>query len=118
MKDRLSAVAEETLLTLAPLDLSLSLDMDDDEEEDDEELRRLVVVASSEGPVAELEFIGGGDEANIEDQVRQLQQHGSAIVSEGEISLRLLRQYASSVSHQQYHGTDIITVRVDPPGTQ
>ena len=118
MKDRLSAVAEETLLTLAPLDLALSLDLDDDEDDEDEEVRRLVVVASSEGPVAELEFIGGGDEENIEDRVRQLQQHDSAIPSEGEISLRLLRQYASSVSHQQYHGTDIITVRVGPPGTR
>ena len=118
MKDRLSAVAEETLLTLAPLDLALSLDLDDEEDDEDEEVRRLVVVASSEGPVAELEFIGGGDEENIEDRVRQLQQHDSAIPSEGEISLRLLRQYASSVSHQQYHGTDIITVRVGPPGTR
>ena len=118
MKDRLSAVAEETLLTLAPLDLDLSLDLDEEEDDEDEEVRRLVVVASSEGPVAELEFIGGGDEENIEDRVRQLQQHDSAIPSEGEISLRLLRQYASSVSHQQYHGTDIITVRVGPPGTR
>ena len=118
MKDRLSAVAEETLLTLAPLDLALSLDLDDEEDDEDEEVRRLVVVASSEGPVAELEFIGGGDEENIEDRVRQLQQHDSAIPSEGEISLRLLRQYASFVSHQQYHRTDIITVRVGPPGTR
>ena len=118
MKDRLSAVAEETLLTLAPLDLALSLDLNDDEDDEDEEVRRLIVVASSEGPVAELEFIGGGDEENVEDRVRQLQQHDSAIPSEGEISLRLLRQYASSVSHQQYHGTDIITVRVGPPGTR
>ena len=118
MKDRLSAVAEETLLTLAPLDLALSLDLDDEEDDEDEEVRRLIVVASSEGPVAELEFIGGGDEENIEDRVRQLQQHDSAIPSEGEISLRLLRQYASSVGHQQYHGTDIITVRVGPPGTR
>ena len=47
MKDRLSAVAEET--------------------------RRLVVLASSEGPVADLEFIGGGDEENLEDRIRQLQ---------------------------------------------
>ena len=118
MKDRLSAVSEETRLTLAPLDLELSLDLDEEENDEDEETRRLVVVASSEGPVAELEFIGGGDEENVEDRVRQLQQHDSAIPSEGEISLRLLRQYASSVSHQQYHGTDIITVRVGPPGTR
>ena len=112
MKDRLSAVAEETLLTLAPLDLSL------EEDEDPQDERRLVVVASSDGQVADLEFIGGGNESNIEDQVRQLQQHDSETPPENEISLRLLRNYASSVRHQQYHGTDIITVRVGPPGTR
>ena len=112
MKERLSAVAEETLLTLAPLDLSFDLDADDDEQE----TRRLVVLASSEGAIAELEFIGGGDEENLEDRIRQLQQHDEETVSENEISLRLLRRYASSVRHQQFHGSDIITVRVGPPG--
>ena len=111
MKDRLNAVAEETLLTLAPL----KLDLDDDDEDDDG--RRLVVVASSEGPVADLEFIGGGSEENLEDRVRQLQQHDSEIVAESELSLQLLRHYATSVRHQQYHGTDVITVRVDAPAT-
>ena len=110
MKDRLSAVAEETLLTLAPFD-PLDLEADDD----DGDGRQLVVLASSDGPVADLEFIGGGNEANIEDQVQQLQQHDTETVAEQEISLRLLRGYASSVRHQQYHDTDIITVRVDPP---
>ena len=114
MKDRLSAVAEETLLTLAPLDLEGLGDNDDDTEE----TRRLVVLASSEGPVADLEFIGGGDEANLEDRIRQLQQHDEESLIENEISLLLLRRYASSVRHQQYHGTDIITVRVGPPGTR
>ena len=109
MNDRLNAVAEETLLTLAPL----KLDLDDDDDDDDG--RRLVVVASSEGPVADLEFIGGGSEENLEDRVRQLQQHDSETVAESELSLQLLRHYATSVKHQQYHGTDIITVRVDPP---
>ena len=109
MKDRLNAVAEETLLTLAPMKLSL------DDDEDDDDGRRLVVVASSEGPVADLEFIGGGSEENLEDRVRQLQQHDAEIVAESELSLQLLRHYATSVNHQQYHGTDIITVRVDPP---
>ena len=118
MKERLSAVAEETLLTLAPLDLSLDLDADEGEDanEDEQETRRLVVLASSEGPVAELEFIGGGDEENMEDRIRQLQQHDEETVSENEISLRLLRRYASSVRHQQFHGVDIITVRVGHPG--
>ena len=109
MRDRLSAAAEETLLTLAPLDLSLEGNEDAPDE------RRLIVVASSDGPVADLEFIGGGNQENIEDQVRQLQQHGVETVVEQELSLRLLRSYASSVEHQQYHGTDIITIRIDPP---
>ena len=111
MKDRLSAVAEETLLTLAPLDL-----LADDDEEDDG--RRLVVLATSDGPVADLEFMGGGDDDNLEDRIRQLQQHDEETPPENEISLRLLRQYASSVKHQQYTDADIITVRVGPPGTR
>ena len=114
MKDRLSAVAEETLLTLAPLDLSLDLT----DENNEPETRRLVVLASNEGPIADLEFIGGGDEENMEDRIRQLQQHDEETVSENEISLRLLRRYASSVRHQQFLGTDIITVRVGPPGAR
>ena len=108
MKNRLSAVGEETLLTLAPLDLS--------GEDDKQEERQLVVVAASDGPVAELEFIGGGGDAtNIEDRVRQLQQHDVEAVVENELSLQLLRAYASSVRHQQFHDADIITVRVEHP---
>ena len=53
MKDRLSAVAEETLLTLAPLDLEGLLEDKEEEEEAPEEMRRLVVVASSDGPYCE-----------------------------------------------------------------
>lgn len=118
MKDRLSAVAEETLLTLAPLDLTLDLDAEDDEA-DEEGGRRLVVLAASEGPVAEMEFIGGDSgEGNLEDRIRQLQQHDEETPMEQEISLKLLRRYASSVRHQQFEGTDIITVRVGPPGTR
>ena len=112
MKDRLSAVVEETLLTLAPLNL------EDDEGEDQKDERRLVVLASSDGPVADLEFIGGGNEENLEDQIRQLQQHDSETPVEHELSLRLLRGYASSVRHQQYQDTDVITVRVTHPESQ
>ncbi|MCY4365440.1 MAG: hypothetical protein OXE17_04355 [Chloroflexi bacterium] len=108
MKARLSAVAEETLLTLAPL----NLDGDEDEADGD---RRLIVLASSEGAAANLEFIGGGNQSNVEDQVRQLQQHDTVEPTEHDISLLLLRNFASSVRHQQYHDTDIITVRVVPP---
>ncbi len=81
--------------------------------------RRLIVLAASEGPVAEMEFIGGdSEEGNLEDRIRQLQQHDEETPMENEISLRLLRRYASSVRHQQFHGTDIITVSVGPPGTR
>ena len=114
MKDRLSAVAEETLLTLAPLDLDAL--MSDDAEAADATERRLIVLASSEGPVADLEFIGGGDEDNLEDRLRQLQLHDEETPVEQELSLRLLRNYAQSVEHQQYEDTDIITVRVAQPG--
>ena len=113
MKDRLSAVAEETLLTLAPPDFE-GLDADEEPADDD---RQLVVLASSEGQVADLEFIGGGNDQNMEDRLRQLQQHDTDTSVENEISLRLLRSYASSVRHQQFHDTDIITVRVTQPGT-
>ena len=115
MKERLTAVAEETLLTLSPLDLEALMAEDDDEEEEDELARQLVVIASSDGPVATLEFIGGaGDEENMEDRLRQLQQYDEETPAEQELSLRMLRAYATSVVHQQFHGTDIITVRVSP----
>ena len=110
MRDRLMAVGEETLLTLAPMDFNL--DLDDDSEPDETE-RRLVLIASSEGDVAELEFISGAGDENIEDRVRQLQEHADEDVVEQELSLQLLHNYASSVRHQQYHGTDIITVKVE-----
>ena len=116
MKERLSAVAEETLLTLTPLDLEgLGGDEAPEPAQDD---RRLIVIASSDGPIADLEFIGGGGDQNMEDRLRQLQQHDSETPVENGLSLVLLRSYASSVRHQQYHDADIITVRVGPPGTQ
>ena len=111
MKSRLTAVAEETLLTLAPLNLEALGDEGDGTTEE----RRLVVLASSEGAVADLEFIGGGNEENLEDQIRQLQQHDSATPVEDELSLVMLQVYASSVQHQQYQGTDVITVQVVQP---
>ena len=74
-----------------------------------------MVLASSEGTVADLEFIGGGDEENLEDRIRQLQQYDSETPIEQELSLRLLRGFASSVEHQQYQDTDVIKVQVGHP---
>ena len=50
----------------------------------------------------------------MEDRLRQLQQFDSDNVVEQDLSLQLLRAYASSVRHQQFHNTDIITVRIAP----
>ena len=121
MKDRLGAVAEETLLTLAPLDLeSAPGGLSDEEGADGNDDRRLIVLASSDGQLADLEFIGARitdnrSGANIEDQVHQLQQYDTLPPTEHDLSLRLLRSYALSVRHQQYHDTDVISVRVGPP---
>ena len=107
MSDRLYAVAEETLLILAP---------------QDEDRRLLLVFASSNGPTAELEFISAPSHAdNLEDRIALLKKPVPEIpeletMVERDVSLRLLRYYASSVSHQQYRDTEIITVRVAPLG--
>ena len=103
MKARLSAVAEETLLTLAPLDLFA----DDDEEDDG---RRLVVLATSDGPVADLEFMGGGDAANLEDRIRQLQQarrgdaRGERDLAAAAAPLRLVCEAPAVPRRGHHHG--------------
>ena len=113
MVSRLEAAAEETLLTLAPLDLTAEA-LDDDGDEANQ--RRLVVLALADGQAAELEFIGGANEENLEDRLRQMQEHVEEDAIEQETSLRLLRSFASSVQHQQYQDTEIITVRIEADG--
>ena len=113
MVSRLEAAAEETLLTLAPLDLTAEA-LDDDGAEANQ--RRLVVLALADGQAAELEFIGGANEENLEDRLRQMQEHVEEDAIEQETSLRLLRSFASSVQHQQYQDTEIITVRIEADG--
>ena len=108
MAARLEAVSEETLLTLlAP-----------DEEAPDAAPRRLLVVARREDGGATLEFVAASGEENLQDRIALLSETGAGEVLEREVSLRLLRHLASSVRHQQYHDTDVVTVRVEPPGTR
>ena len=104
MAGRLQAASEETLLTL--------LDHQDDEQQ---AKRRLLLVAHKEGDGAVLELIAAPGEGNVEDRIALLVEQSSSQAPEQEVSLRLLRSLASSVHHQQYHDTDIITVRVDAP---
>ncbi len=102
MTDRLRAVGEETLLTLVRQD-----------EEGRGEERRLQISARHDGRAAELEFVAATDESNIEDRMAVLGDRVAGHEVEQEVSLRLLRHLASSVRHQQYHETDVVTVRVE-----
>ena len=103
MAQRLDAVSEETLLTL----------LQDDEAH--QEPRRLQLTVHKEDGGAALEFIAAPGEANLEDRIALLNERLDETSGEREISLRLLRHLASSVRHQQYHDTDIVTVSVDAP---
>ena len=105
MTERLRAVGEEMLLTLT----QGGTDADPATE------RRLLLVARDDGDAVYLEFAAAGGDANLEDQLALLGEAGAAAPVEEEVSLRLLRHYASSVRHQQFHDTDVITVRVGPP---
>ncbi len=106
MAARLHAVSEETLLTL----------LAQDEDAADAGPRRLLVVARREDRGATLEFVAARGEENVQDRIALLSETGTGDVLEREVSLRLLRHLASSVRHQQYHDTDIVTVRVEQAG--
>ena len=95
--ERLSAAAEETVLSL--------LDGDADSG------RRLLVIARADGEAAELEFVAAGGGENLED--RMALGDSIDVPPEQNVSLRLLRHFASEVRHQQYHDADIVTVRVE-----
>ena len=104
--ERLCSAGEETLLSLAQPQGSGEADA----------TRRLLVIARGSRKAAELEFVAAPGEENLEDRMVLLTERGGGAPAEHEISLRLLRHYASSVYHQQYHDTDIVTVRVEGDG--
>ncbi len=101
---RLDAAGEETMLTL----------LRENEGGGEPAPRRLRLTAHREAGGVVLEFVATGGEENIEDRIALLGEGAAAGEQiEHEVSLRLLRHLASSVHHQQYHDTDILTVRVD-----
>ena len=103
MAHRLDAVAEETLLTL--IDREGAID----------EGRQLLLTARKESAGAVLEFVAASGEDNLEDRIALLDADASEFPDEREVSLRLLRDLASSVRHEQYHDAEIVTVRVASP---
>ena len=105
MVDRLDAASEETLLAL----------LRRNEDQDEMERHRLLIVARREGSGAIVEFVASKGEENLQDRITLLGEADTGDPVDREVTLRLLRHLASSIRHQQYHDTDIVTVRVEPP---
>ena len=106
MRNRLDAAVEETLATLFHREAS----------GEKREPRRLQLVAFKENGGAVLELIASSrEEQNLQDRIALLGRYAEGPEGEREISLRLLRHVASSIRHQQYHNTDIVTIRVKAP---
>ena len=103
MIERVRAVGEEALVVLSR----------GEEERTAENGRWLLLVAGSERNAAVLEFIAGTDETNLDDQMPLLDDRSADGGMEQEVPLGLLRRCASSVRHNQYHDTDVMTVRVE-----
>ena len=79
--------------------------------EHDEGARRVIVLARPGMGMIELEFMAVLEEENIEDALAYMSEQSDAPEA-GEISLRLLRHFASGVRHRKYQGIDIVTVEV------
>ncbi len=105
MINRLTAVVEETALTL--------LRGKDDETQSDS--RRLNLVVRKKADAALLEFTAGSGEGdgNFQDRIALLGEQVEEARFENEMSMRILREYAASVHHQQYHDIEVVTVRVN-----
>ena len=100
---QLRAVGEEALLTFI---------QQKDEGKSGEE-RQMLLIARKNGRAIDLEFIVSANKANLEDQMAVLSEQAAERPNEDELSLRLLQHHATSVRHQQFHDTDVVTVRVE-----
>lgn len=76
--------------------------------------RELLLVARVDERSVDLEFIASGPDTNLEDQIAMLSDSVTDLSNEAETPLRLLRHHATSVRHRQYHGTDILAIRLQP----
>ena len=104
-RNRLRLVGEEVMLSLLNEEDSSSV----------EQKRRLVATIRPDSGSAELEIVVASDDTiqgNIENRMAYL-GHDQALEDEQQLSVRILRHYASSVHHRKYYGVDIISCRVD-----
>ena len=102
MGERLTAATEEALLTLTG--------------DGSTDNRRLILTAHREGESAILELLVAPRGENLQDRIALLAEQEGEAPGDHEVSVRLLRHLASSVRHQQYHDTDILTIRVQDRG--
>ena len=104
-KNRLRLVGEEVILSLVNEESDAPL----------EQKRSLVATIRPDSGSAELEIVVASDDAiqgNIENRIAYLGQD-QALEDEQQLSVRILRHFASSVHHRKYYGIDIISCRVD-----
>ena len=98
---RLCSAAEEAFMSLVRQDEGLA----------DAAGRQLRVAVRRDGDAAEMEFMAAPQGTNLEEQMGLIRDRDTPVTGR-DLSLRLLRHYASSVSHRQYHAIDLLTVRV------
>ena len=114
MKQRLAAAAEEALAAV------LASEATEGEERDDaaREVRQLQLTVRGTSAGATLELvIAVASAENLQDRIALLADEPAEDDPMRDVSLRLLRHFASSVRHQQFHDADVLTVQVDNPQT-
>ena len=99
--ERLCSAAEEAFMSLVRQDEAVT----------ESGNRQLRVAIRRDGDAAEMEFMAAPQGTNLEEQMGLIRDRDTPM-SGRDLSLRLLRHYASSVSHRQYHAIDLLTVRV------
>ena len=102
---RLRSAGEEALQCL------LASEPESAESESAPKERLLLVGIRDDGLDADIELTAVHGDQNVQDLLVLLPETPENV--EREVSLRLLRHYTSSVQHQQYYGTDILTLRVE-----
>ena len=103
MSDRLTAAAEETLLTLLNYG---------SKGETSQPAKRLLMSAQRDSDGVKLEFFTTTGRDNLQMQIAMLADRVDVATAERDVSLRLLNHIADSVHHQQYYDMDIITVYI------
>ena len=98
---RLCLANEETILSL----------LEDNQDETSGKSRTLLVTLVRRSGFAEIEYIAAVGADNIEDQVALLNESASEF-NTGSLSLLMLHHLATSVKHQKYFDTDIVTIQV------